>query len=82
LRFQLSPTAVEHGFCHPCFDELLAADIAYDNCLVSVNDPPRELMQCVMAPTQGPAMQSFRLPFVRSALRPGYFGFETTIKLS
>ena len=82
LRFQDTPAAIEHGFGHPCLDELPGADIADDNILILIYDPPGELMQCVQAAPAGAPVQALCLPFVSATLRLGYLGFKTSIELA
>jgi hypothetical protein len=65
------PAGIQHGFGHPCPDELQATHVTDDDFLILTYDFPRELMQGIGPATGDLAMNAFGLALVASALSGG-----------
>jgi hypothetical protein len=65
------PAGIQHGFGHPCPDELQATHVTDDDFLKLTYDFPRELVQGIGPAAGDLAMNALGLALVASALRGG-----------
>src|ERR1700685_3477253 len=80
LRFEHAPAGIQHRLGHPCFDELGAAHIAYENPPIPIDNLGREFMQGILAPASCRAVQALRLPLVAATLRLADFLLDVSIE--
>jgi hypothetical protein len=81
LRFEHSPTGIEHRFGHSRLCQLSAAHVANDDPLVLVDDFSGKLVQGIFAPPRGRAVQTLGLTRVSAALRLGDSLLDVTVEM-
>jgi hypothetical protein len=62
------PTRIEHGFGHPCLDELQSTHVTDDYMLISIYHLSRKLMQGICPAARDLAMNALGLALMTPAL--------------
>jgi hypothetical protein len=62
------PARIEHGFGHPCFDELQTTHVTDDDFLISTYKLPRKYMQGIRPAACDLAMDALGLALMATAL--------------